>query len=303
VTASGGPSAPAPMKPTPLELVWDMETGDPDDFLTLLLLLDHPAVALRGVTITPGTPDQVGLVRLALGWFGRDDLPVGAHDLDHPKACVSAWHRETFGDWAPSRDAVPGGELLHALCGPTTTLLGGAAPKNLGAALARDGFRLGRWVQQGGFAGEGVVPPERQLAKFRGLRSCPTFNLNGAPKAALAALASPAIGERRFVSKNVCHGVAYDQALHDAFGAARSRRASIARVWEAMDGYLRRHPGGKLFHDPLAAACAIDPEVGRWAEVRLLREKGGWGAELAAATSTWIIVDHDPDRFVRTLLA
>ena len=65
-----------------VDLIWDMETGDPDDFLTLLLLLGHPRVNLIGVTVTPGTPDQVGVVRRALDWFGRD-IPVGAFNLAH----------------------------------------------------------------------------------------------------------------------------------------------------------------------------------------------------------------------------
>ena len=65
-----------------LDVVWDMETGDPDDFITLLFLLGHPRVNLKAVTVTPGTPDQVGVVRKALGWFGRD-IPVGAYNLDH----------------------------------------------------------------------------------------------------------------------------------------------------------------------------------------------------------------------------
>jgi inosine-uridine nucleoside N-ribohydrolase len=56
-----------------LDVVLDMETGDPDDFLTLLLLAGHPAVNLRAVTITPGSPAQVGVVRhgLALPGPGR----------------------------------------------------------------------------------------------------------------------------------------------------------------------------------------------------------------------------------------
>lgn len=65
-----------------MNILWDMETGDPDDFVTLLLLLGHPRVNLLGVTITPGTPDQVGVVRAALGWFGRT-IPVGVFNLDH----------------------------------------------------------------------------------------------------------------------------------------------------------------------------------------------------------------------------
>lgn len=64
------------MAAQPLDLVFDMETDDPDDFLTLLLLLGHPCARLRAVTIVPGSPEQVGLVRAALGWFGVD-LPVG----------------------------------------------------------------------------------------------------------------------------------------------------------------------------------------------------------------------------------
>ena len=54
-----------------MPFVWDMETSDPDDFMTLLLLLGHPRVDLRAVTITPGTPEQVGLVRWALRALGR----------------------------------------------------------------------------------------------------------------------------------------------------------------------------------------------------------------------------------------
>ena len=34
---------------------------------------------------------------------------------------------------------------------------------NLGAALEIGGFSLGRWVAQGGFAGDGVVPKHLQM--------------------------------------------------------------------------------------------------------------------------------------------
>lgn len=286
-----------------IDLVWDMETGDPDDFLTLLLLLGHPAVRLKAVTITPGSAAQVGLVRRALSWFGRDDLPVGAFDLDHPKECVSLWHPKAFGPVEPSRDAQPGPELLRRVCDAGTTLLTGAPPKNLGGALATPGFAVGRWVAQGGFAGEGVVPRERQLPKFAGRTTCPTFNLNGAPKAVLAALAHPGIGERRFVSKNVCHGVVYDRALHAVVGERKAGSRSLELVWKGMERYLEDHPEGKAFHDPLAACCAIDPSIAEWAEVEVYREKGEWGARLAPGSGTWIIVGYDHARFVELLTA
>ena len=285
-----------------------METGDPDDFLTLLLLLDHPRVDLRAVTITPGTTDQVGLVRRALSWLAREDVVVGAGNLDLPKLAVSGWHYKAYGEAPPSRDAEPADEVLVRMLGAHTTLLTGAPPKNLGAALALAASRgaplaLGRWVAQGGFAGEGVVPPERQLPKFRGLVTCPSFNLNGAPNAVLTALAAPAIASRLFVSKNVCHGVIYDRAMHERFAAARDRRRSIELVHHGMERYLRDRPAGKALHDPLAAACALDESVGEWAEVEIYRERGGWGARPSPGSTTRIIIGYDHERFLSTLLA
>ena len=90
-----------------LRLVLDMETGDPDDFVTLLLLLGHPRVDLIGVTVNPGSADQIGLVRWALARF-EAAIPVGARDLDSPKQHVSSWHQH-YGPWSPSRDAEPAG--------------------------------------------------------------------------------------------------------------------------------------------------------------------------------------------------
>ena len=299
-------------------LIWDMETGDPDDFLTLLLLLDHPRVELLAVTITPGTADQVGLVRWALAQLGRQDVVVGARDLESSKQAVSAWHYRAYGEQRPSRDAERADEVLVRIAGARAdaTLLTGGPPKNLGAAMQLAQARgaplmLGRWVAQGGFAGEGVVPPERQLPKFRGLTTCPSFNLNGAPKVVLAALAAPGIGARRFVSKNVCHGVIYDHAMHERFAAARDRRRSIELVHRGMELYLREHAGGKAFHDPLAAACAIDESIGEWAEVEIYRERGEWGSRLSPGSGahgdtrgdTRIIVGYDHERFVQLLLA
>jgi pyrimidine-specific ribonucleoside hydrolase len=284
-----------------IDVVWDMETSDPDDFLTLLLLLGHPAVRLKAVTITPGSTAQVGLVRRALGWFGVD-IPVGAHNLDHPKPCVSSWHHKAYGEAPPSRDAEPGGALLRRLCDEDTTLITGGPLKNLGAAMALEGFRVGRLVAQGGFAGEGVVPPERQLPAFRGRVTCPSFNLNGDPRSALQAFTFPGIGARRFVSKNVCHGVFYDGALHARVGALRDRSRSLELIWQGMAVYLAKTPAGKKFHDPLAACCAIDERVGTWAEVELYRERGEWGARLAPGSSTRLITGHDPERFLEVLL-
>ncbi len=289
-----------------LNMIWDMETQDPDDFFTLLLLLGHPKVNLKAITITPGSTHQVGLVRQALNWFDVD-IPLGAHNIKHPKPSVSQFHYRAYGNAAPSEDAEPAEELLLRHCDDQTTLITGAPLKNLGAAirLAEDRgeqFVLGQWFAQGGFAGEGVVPSEKQLEKFRGRRTCPTFNLNGDVPSAKRALAYPGIAKLNFVSKNVCHGVSYDAEIHERFGALRDLSLSLSLIWRGMEKYLRRHPEGKKFHDPLAACCAIDETIGTWAEVEIYRERGEWGSRLSAGSNTWIITDYDHEKFLATLL-
>ena len=303
--------------------VFDMETGDPDDFFTLALLGGHPAVDLRAVTVTPGTPHQVGIVRYGLLRLGLD-IPVGAFNLDHMKArgtpderyvsCVSSWHYKTFGDIKPSRDAEPGWKILDTTLGPDTTLVTGGPLKNLGSLLTDMSLRiydrppnLGRIVVQGGFAGEGVVPPDKQLDKFKGLTTCPTYNLNGDPGSALSLLESRYFHERRFVGKNVCHGVIYDQAMQDRVMNAvhylpnGRHRDSLLLIVRGMAAYLHKNPGGKKFHDPLAACCAIKPDIGEWAEVEVFREKGQWGSRLSPGSGIWALIDYDRDLFIRTL--
>jgi inosine-uridine nucleoside N-ribohydrolase len=283
-----------------LNVIWDMETSDPDDFFTLLFLLGHPRVNLKAVTVTPGTKDQIGVVRAALSWFGRD-IPVGAFNLEHDKQCVSKWHYDAFGKMPPSSDAEPAGALLARLCDTETTLITGAALRNLGRAMLIEGFQLGRLVAQGGFAGEGVVPPTKQLEKFKGLTTCPSFNMNGDPKSALACQVHAGIKVRRFVSKNVCHGVVYDQKMHDILTPIKDKSLSLSLIWKGMEAYLDKRAAGKAFHDPLAAVCAIDESVGEWAEVDLYRAKGEWGSALKPGSNTWIITDYHRDKFIEEL--
>ncbi len=291
-----------------LQVVWDMETHDPDDFLTLLLLLGHPQVDVQAVTIMPGTPWQVGLVRRAVrDWFGLS-IPLGAYDLARTTEAVSSWHYAAYGEAPPSHDAIEGGELLLATCTSETTLITGAPLKNIGRALqlADDtgrGFQVKEMVIQGGFAGEGIVPREKQLPRFAGQVTCPSFNLNGDPKTALRVQQHPGIPLRRFVSKNVCHGVIYDAEVHALVAEVKQHNLGLRYIWQGMETYLQRRPTGKIIHDLLAACCAIDPTIGIWEEVEVYREHGAWGSRRAPGSGTWIIVDYDRERFLATLLA
>ena len=294
------------------DFIFDMETGDPDDFLTLALLAGHPEVRLRAVTVTPGTPHQVGVARYCLRQFGLD-IPVGSFNIDHRKAkgtpeehyvtCVSDWHYKTFGKIDPSTNAVEAWKVLRDNFKPGVTLVTGGPLKSLAQLLAEVPDKpLGRLTIQGGFAGDNIVPAAKRLPKFDGMLTCPTYNLNGDPKAALAVLANVSRfeGPVQMVSKNVCHGVVYGQAMHVRLSAHQHPHPGVQMVLWAMRAYLQKSPGGKAFHDPLAAMCALNPDIGTWADVTPYREKGGWGCRAGGPVK--IIVDYDHELFVQTLL-
>merc|ERR1712118_69411 len=115
------------------------------------------------------------------------------------------------------------------------------------------------------------------------------------------------------VSKNVCHAVVYDSEWHKALGVAaedeeahapKGRRALAFRMmYDTMDNYLRRRPGGKKLHDPLALAVALDDSVCELAEVELFCQKGAWGSRLSPGSNIWISVAHDASKFQAALLS
>jgi pyrimidine-specific ribonucleoside hydrolase len=55
-----------------LNLLFDMETADPDDAMTLCLLANHSKVNLRAVTVMLGTDEQIGLAKYVLKETGLD---------------------------------------------------------------------------------------------------------------------------------------------------------------------------------------------------------------------------------------
>jgi pyrimidine-specific ribonucleoside hydrolase len=343
-------------------IIFEMETSDPDDFMTLLWLADHPDVNLLGVVVTPGGYDQCQLVHWGLRQCGRDDVPVGALHGVHwwqkeeaNKRRVSGFHYKVYGEeihepafkrgskvlsWV-EMNTVLGPEMIRGFVarGLDFTYLVGSPPKNFGEAGRRglpinEGeYHKPRWVQQGGFAGDSLVAPEDRLEKFAGKETVPSFNPGGAWKQTLELLDHPAIGEKRFVSKNVCHGVIWDSKLQARL-KARLRapfigptkyvplpgggeaalpsyppadwmsglRAGLRIMMHGLDTYLRDKGKAKAMHDLVAAACALDPDVCRWSpEVEIYRVKGEWGARPKAGTETKITVGFNLDRFVEIL--
>jgi pyrimidine-specific ribonucleoside hydrolase len=296
---------PVTMPAAGLHIVFDMETRDPDDVLTLCLLATHPDVELAAVCVNPGTPAQVGVVRAVLARAGRN-VPIGARNPTSASSAVSDFH----GDWLGPTAAATADAVAHELIAatlrdrPDAVLVTGAPLHNLRLWLHQhpEG-RLARWVAQGGFAGDNLVPPALRLDKFAGRVACESFNFGGDKKGTQLALASDRIALRQLVSKNVTHGLAWDARLHARIGALLgSAPVGVQLMHEAMGVYLATHPDGKLLHDPLAACAAIDPSIVSWIEVRVTYAAGQWGAEAAAGTGTFISISADAERFVQTLV-
>lgn len=292
-----------------LNISWDMETSDPDDVFTLCFLATHPRINLRSVTITPGSRHQVGVVKHILRKLDSKDVRVGAARPNHPKECVSEFHYKWLGKIPPEDADDTGLEIIADAYLPTNyKIVTGAALGNVGALLSNFALyknfqhKLDEIVVQGGFAGDSVVPEEYRLEKFRGRETCPTFNLNGNIEAAKQVIDSKVFGIKRFVSKNVCHGIVYDQAMHERIKPHRHNSAGLNLLVEGMDVYLKNKPEGKAFHDPLAACVAISSDCCEFREVEIYREKGEWGSRLKEGTNTFISVKCNRERFEDVLV-
>ena len=261
-------------------LVFDLETSDPDDIFALALLATHPRSNLVAATVYPGGKDQVGLVKHVLKMLGKDSIPVGSGQPKEEKLRVSRFHTEWLGA-VPSREA--DGSAVEIIRGALTTfpdaqLVTGAALSNI-AKAAKEVIPFFRsWTCQGGFAGDNIVPPEHRLPKFAGKITCPTFNLAGDRRAADELLCRKplSIPIVRMVAKNVCHGMFYSREVD--WRVPSGVHPGLDFIKKGMGHYFQRHPGGKALHDVVAAVVAMNPHIGTWVRVLPYCDRyGEWG--------------------------
>jgi len=269
-----------------------METGDPDDVMTLCFLTSHPKVKLRAVTVTPGTNAQIGIIRHILKMTGFEHIPVGSWKIGYEKNCVSDFHYRWLGKIAESQPDDEGYQIISQTLAqyPDLTILTGAPLKNFGQL--DNASKIKTWVAQGGFAGDNVVPSQYRLKKFEGMLTCPTYNFNGAPREALKMLSEITIEKRYLVSKNVCHGVVYDAEFHKKMAVVKDKSKGLNLIYRGMEQYLLKNQQGKKLHDPLAACVAIDKSICEFKEVEMYRQNGKWGA------NTFISISVDKEKFV-----
>jgi len=282
------------------KIIFDMETADPDDLLTLCWLCSHKEIDLKAVTITPGTKLQIGLVKSTLRLLDHAHVPVpvGAFNIDHPKQCVSTFYNKIM-DFIEEEADGEGWRVIEDNLEEDTIVVTGAPLKNLGKFLKLSKKSIACWVGQGGFAGVGVVPEHLILKKFKGKVTCPTFNFNGDPQAALALLSSDRIKKILLVSKNVCHDVYYDKSHHNSFIPFTK---GMELFYKIMEIYLQKNDHKKL-HDPLAATVALNNDICSFEEVEVYREKGEWGSKLKKGTNTFISIDCNKNLFFEILLS
>lgn len=325
-----------------MDFIFDMETQDPDDFLTLILLCGHPQVHLKAITMVPGSLAQISLVKwLFRTYFPQySSIPIGYFDIHCKHPSVSAWHYKNFGYEIPLLkeeeiiqlgNIQPAYQILYQMIveNPQIIVLTGASLKNIARTLEyassssctsssastsaesetpHSSFSLQTIIIQGGFAGCNIIPEEVQLTKFKGLLTCPTFNLNGDIPAAKLVLSSPLIQRKYLVSKNICHSVTYNSKLNDCITTAISLNPNTSATshLQMIQSVMSRYGGGeKKLHDPFAACCAINRSIGVWEEVEMYVEKGKKGYEWGArkvdySTNVFIIVNYNRQAFLET---
>ncbi|UJR34573.1 hypothetical protein I4U23_027349 [Adineta vaga] len=290
-----------------LQIIFDMETGDMDDFITLIFLLGHPLVNLKAITIVPGTPDQIGFIRHVLSLFNRSDLPLGVFDIN-AKPSLSRFHLKVYdtNDIKESREALDACHILLTYSDEYTIIICGGPLSNIRKAIESGKLQVGRLVIQGGFAGDNIIPPKKRIKRFNGQITSSAFNLDCDVESALIVLKDKTIREKFFVSKNVCHRVHYTRDTHKELELIKNKSFSLQEIHRVMNIYLRRNDiYGKLFHDPLTACCAIDPTIGQWKDVELYYDENvkQWGSKIVEHPNVKIIVDYDRTKFLNTLFA
>ncbi|KAL9641604.1 hypothetical protein ABK040_013523 [Willaertia magna] len=321
-----------------LLIAYDMETGDPDDYFNLIMLCSHPKVEIKCITLTPGSKDQILFLQfilqklISLGYVHLKNVKIGAFNSNHPKKCLSRFlvnlfpefsqiYKDTFENENNSlqKDDIPFGyDIMFETYNEfkkDLIFVTGAPLSNLGTFLQKYENQIdfiNKIVIQGGFAGDNVVPEHLRLKKFEGNTMISTYNFGGNVKAAKFVLNFKKVGQRLLVSKNVCHGVVYNEKIHLQLSQhiqnlendvnSNTYLEGLKLIYSGMSTYLERHKEGKKFHDVLAGCVAIDPMICQFKRVQVLEEKNKWGSKESTEGNTWITISVDKERFFNLMM-
>lgn len=278
----------------------DIETGDPDDLWTLALMATHPKVMLKTVSVFPGRPDQIGLVRKVLNLVNRKDVIIGADIINDNKKSVGDYYYNWLGE-IPNEDpdvSLYDLKFKHIKWG--CELLTGGPLKNIEVLLKTNKLSdydelplFTNWTAQGGFVGCNIIPDLDALEKFRNKETMATYNLGGHKNSALYLTGD---GSKKFktinmVGKNVCHGFIFTQ--DDVKMLPRGKHDGLDIMINGMEGYCKKNPAGKAMHDILAALLHINPMYGKWVSGNPYRQNGEWGFRLNQDSNIKALISID----------
>lgn len=239
-----------------MNILFDMETGDPDDLITLLLLLANPDVQLRAVTCWQGSPIQIGLIKHVLA-LANVDIPIGGLNESEPKE-LSPYYTDVVGQWNDAFAIQTPSDVFTKILEefPDTKVLTGAPLTNLAKFLENTPIHITEVVSQGGYLGDLVSEP---LAKFRGKSEIRTYNLTNDTNAFSIVNSSIKIDKLTFVTKDLCHGFMYTPEIHNSI------KFGSSSIQQMLFNCLNRYSSAgksKAMHDPLAMLYMLYPEIG-----------------------------------------
>jgi pyrimidine-specific ribonucleoside hydrolase len=274
--------------------------GDADDFFVILYLISA-GVDIKGIILSPGYKDQVAIARFICNATGVS-IPIGSARPESPKTAERGFHHKIMDKCGyPNKleEADFSGEelMMNVMrehpdceffgCGPLMSM-----GKFLGAYP--DIAKPKKATMQGGFLSYNYHKPAILVDRFVGKETCPSFNMNGNKDGVLRFIDAD-IPDRRFVGKNVCHSLVYNNEVHQKVLATTTMNKAHELFKRSMTMFLATH-GEKKFHDPFAAACHLHPEIATWVAGKPYCLKGEWGVKVGIKNSN-VAADVNREEF------
>lgn len=237
-------------------IIFDMETGDPDDIITLLLLLNNPQVNLKGVSCYEGSPLQIGLIQHVIELSGLV-VPVAGWNTEEKE--LNPYYHNIFGTWKSIKADINPIELLNEQLTENVKLLTGAPLTNIALFLRKYPNKIiEKMVVQGGYLGN-VIPFEKRLDKFKKRDAIRTYNLSNDIEAFNIINYSEQICDLTYVTKDLCHGFLYHSDIHKNINFSNNKTGQLLK--KALGHYANKNTL-KAMHDPLAMLYLLYPDIG-----------------------------------------
>lgn len=250
-----------------MNVLFDMETGDPDDLITLLMLLNNPDVNLCGITCYQGSPIQIGLIDHVLKLAKQEHIPVGGWNEVEPSS-LSPYYTAVIGEWQPKNAVLNPVQVFKQVFENNDNIhvLTGAPLTNLRCVLEQlPDLYIENMVTQGGYIGN-LVAPSKKLSKFKNKSEYRTYNLGNDTIAFDTVNYSNNIEKITYVTKDLCHGFLYNIDIHKTIHFQADPVGQLLLSCFAQYTNLGK---SKAMHDPLAMLIMLYPDLGQTIPVNM----------------------------------